>query len=151
MLENCFLVQIPSQYAIYAYSQSLYAYSLISKFQNLKSQNLVLKYFMTSLLENCFFSMTAHSMHAYRVCVTVCLTVCLTACLTVCLTVCLHSMLPSMPHSMPHSMPNSMPHKCLYIFPQYAYTQCRATRHHLPVLPSHILKASRILSFQPLV
>ena len=41
---------MPSQYAIYAYSQTLYAYSLISKFQNLKSQNLVLKYFMTSLL-----------------------------------------------------------------------------------------------------
>ena len=29
---------------------------IISKFQNLKSQNILLKSFVTSLLENCFFS-----------------------------------------------------------------------------------------------
>ena len=29
--------------------------SIISKFQNLKYQNIILKFFMTSLLENCFF------------------------------------------------------------------------------------------------
>ena len=74
---------MPSQYTVY-YPQPVYAYpqypthrlSLISKFQNLKSQNLILEYFMTSLSENCFFL------------------VCLN-------TVCLHSMPQSMPH--PHS------------------------------------------------
>ena len=84
-LTVCFTICLHSMHQ-YAYPQyPRHRPSLISKFHNLKSRNKKLKYFVTRLLENCFFlNMPTHclathslppqyasqcaSQHAYAVC-----------------------------------------------------------------------------------
>ena len=78
LVENCFFWYAYTQYAYTQYPT--HRLLLISKFQNLKSQNIILNYFMTSWLENCFVCIPTHimpSQNAYTVCLAVCLTVCL--------------------------------------------------------------------------
>ena len=75
---------------------------------------------MTSLLENCFFSMPTHSMptqHAYTVCLAACLIVCLNSMPQYAYTQYpTHSIL----HSMPHSMLTQYVSVCLHTV---SYTQ----------------------------
>ena len=52
LLENCFLAVIQQRSFITNATKCPYYQK---KVRNLKSQNILQKYFMTSLLENCFF------------------------------------------------------------------------------------------------